>query len=209
MTCLSWSRCSCGTWWACSPGSSRPGPWWPRAGCYHDWRWPAGEQAEEDQVGTTPCSEPLQARQVASSPSVTFTICCFSVGVTKSPRTSLTTCLRFVACDIINGEDQLLPPAGDNTERHVVTQLQRHAAWHGSSGWSHVVQIQSCNYCHWVIINPAVWWRPCVSVSWTQHLSNVCESVIFYSINNNDNNNVSYSWRRVQQFPELTLARKH
>lgn len=54
MTCLSWSRCSCGTWWACSPGSSRPGQWRPHAGCYHDWRWPAREQVEEDKVGTMP-----------------------------------------------------------------------------------------------------------------------------------------------------------
>lgn len=48
--------------------------------------------------------------------SVTFTICWFSVGVTKSPSTSLTTCLRFVACDIIN-KVQLLPPAEDR-HRH-------------------------------------------------------------------------------------------
>lgn len=41
MTCLSWSRCSCGIWWACSPGSSRPWQWRLHAGCYHDWRWPA------------------------------------------------------------------------------------------------------------------------------------------------------------------------
>lgn len=131
VTCLSWSRCSCGTWWACSPGSSRPGQWWPRAGCYHDWRWPAGGRGggvcgeggasrggpsrlgQCDSQWATP-----GYRQVGSGPGVTFTICCFSVGVTKSPRTSLTTCLRFVACDIINGGDQLLPPAGDNTETY-------------------------------------------------------------------------------------------
>lgn len=107
-TCLSWSRCSCGTWWACSPGSSRPAQWQLHAGCYHDWRWPARRRwTKSAQRSAVPL-----AWEVGRNPRVTFTICWFSVGVTKSPSTSLTTCLRLVACDIIN-EVRLLPPAGD------------------------------------------------------------------------------------------------
>ena len=46
------------------------------------------------------------------STQLTFTICCFSSGVTKYLSTSLTTCLRLVACDIIaEAELQVPSPA--------------------------------------------------------------------------------------------------
>ena len=83
ITYLSWSRGSCGTWWACSLERSRPEPWQLHGGCYRSYEWSTGAGWRQSWKTSLSCSLWWRWTCLAhSSPSLSAA----SLWASRSPR---------------------------------------------------------------------------------------------------------------------------